>query len=56
MGGVAIEAVDGGPGPEGDQVSFLALAANPGDLLEWCENGPPGPMFDIEHGQISIRQ
>lgn len=54
VGGIAIEAVDGGVGPAGDQISFLGLAPNTEVLQAWCEAGAPGPVSPIEHGQIRV--
>ena len=54
VGGVAIEAVDGGNGPGMDQISFLGLAPDTESLMEWCESGPPGPVSPLEHGHIRI--
>lgn len=54
VGGIAIEAVDGGNEPGADQISFLGLAPDTQSLQEWCESGPPGPVSPLEHGSIRI--
>jgi len=56
IGGVAIEVVDGGEGPDAvDLVSPVGPYASVEGANQWCATTGAGPTFQADHGQIQIR-
>jgi hypothetical protein len=53
VGGIAIEAVDGGQ--TGDAISQIGLAPSTESLMEWCTSGAAGPVDSVDNGQVQIR-
>jgi hypothetical protein len=56
VGGVAIEVVDDGEGPDAeDQISAIGLFATLDGATAGCEDAVPGPTFQADHGQVQVR-
>jgi hypothetical protein len=56
VGGVAIEVVDDGEGPDAeDQISAVGLFATVEGANAWCEDAVAGPTFQADHGQVQVR-